>query len=173
MLTNEKVRQFGFDDSVLYYSCLQESVGETNFRTILNKYGPFEVGIEIGTYNGLSSIVIRDYCNELHCMDILDNDMRQKLWAAFDLSAVTFRKINNEHEKASYVNTIKGNTDIDFAFVDGDHTYSGALADIELCADIPYVLVDNIEMHDVMQAVEDSGRKYDAHHTFAMLTERK
>lgn len=43
----------------------------------------------------------------------------------------------------------------DFAHVDGDHSYAGALHDLHLVADVPTILADDCDNASVRQAVED------------------
>ena len=43
----------------------------------------------------------------------------------------------------------------DFAHVDGDHSYAGALADLRLVAHVPVILADDCDNPDVERAVEE------------------
>lgn len=44
---------------------------------------------------------------------------------------------------------------VDFAHVDGDHTYEGTLADLNLVAHVPTILVDDCCEHSVLRAVKE------------------
>ena len=103
---------------------------EELFRSILFNNlilkGEFpNVIVEIGTYVGISALLLIQYCNCLHTFDITDHPPRQKVW---DFAGVEdndlmcggnifFHHIKDDNEKAKILTSIKP----DFCFIDGRH----------------------------------------------------
>lgn len=167
-LVHDKVKAM-FSEADLCYSLTQDRPSEILFRELLDKIGPFGTAIEIGTHKGLSSAIIAEHCRVLYCFDIEDKPEREKIWKALEVKNALFRRIENDTHKAQIIWMLAEEHVIEFAFVDGDHTLEGIKRDLDLVSFIPVVLVDNVEMPSVLQAVKECGRPYVIHNTYAIL----
>lgn len=86
--------------------------------------------IEIGTFRGLSSVILAHYCEKVRTIDIQIFDEAFYLWRYFGVD-----------KKIDYINVVNKQTKkkaiedfgtFDFAFIDGLHTYEGVKEDFEL-----------------------------------------
>jgi cephalosporin hydroxylase len=114
-----------------------------------------KTGIEIGTRCGYSLLAfhLASPGTRWLCVDgWLDADSPQCMdhWQRI----VAEWRINAQLLRAD----TRGVTELppaDFAHVDGDHSYAGALADLHLVADVPAILADDCDNASVRRAVED------------------
>lgn len=117
--------------------------------------------IEIGSRCGYSLIAFNAASPGTRWLAIdggMDADSEQCLlhWHAvrdrYDISAELI--VVNSH-------AIRDLTDFDFAHVDGDHTYTGCLADLTLVADCRVILADDYDNPHVAAAVDLFAAKND------------
>lgn len=144
---------------------------------VLRRFGATRV-IEIGTRCGYSLAAFHAITPQARflCIDgAKDQDSTQCLthWrktvAALDIDAQLV--VASSHD-------IKALPDADFAHVDGDHSYQGALADLHLVSHVPVILADDVCNPDVDRAVvvfcAETGSVADYYHdglrTAAVIT---
>ncbi|HEX9810640.1 MAG TPA: hypothetical protein VGA88_00940 [Burkholderiales bacterium] len=73
--------------------------------------------VEIGTYNGLTAIVLARYFRRVITIDIVDQPQKVEIAAFLGVTNVEFVNVADNAEKASVI----GSLSFDAAYVDGDH----------------------------------------------------
>lgn len=136
---------FGCDSKVIYHYAMKADI----FR----RYRPRK-SIEIGTRCGYSLLAFRTAFSgsEFLCIDgAMDAD-------SYDCLAHWRRLVERHAIDASLIvvdsHAIKSLPPADFAHVDGDHSYAGALADLRLVAHCRVILADDCDNREVRAAVE-------------------
>lgn len=84
---------------------------ENNFRG--------ERCVEIGTFRGLTAIVLSRYFDEVVSIDILNEPVKHELVQHLGITNVRFIDVADNEEKASVIQQLK----FDAAFSDGDHAH--------------------------------------------------
>ena len=85
--------------------------------------------LEIGSYNGISAVVLSQYFDKVVCVSI-DNDgaiIRDEIVRYLGIKNIEFQDVGNNFQKKQIVKTL----DFDFCYSDGDHE-SDAVTDFEL-----------------------------------------
>jgi len=111
--------------------------------------GKYKRVLEIGTYRGVSSAYIAQFCDQVITIDLANGKMerdrqvsdRIKFWTALNISNINLRLVESDEEKAAVIKEQK----FDFAFVDGDHSYDAVAADYELVKHCGAVLFHDFE----------------------------
>lgn len=120
--------------------------------------------LEVGTRCGYSAAVFRLVCPALRmlCIDAgIDDDSEKCLAHARNLFVQ-----NDIDAQLVMVDTrdIRYLPPADFAHVDGDHSYGGALRDLRLASLCPVILADDYDNANVARAVrhfvEEAGRSF-------------
>lgn len=172
MTVQEKLAErFGIDE-VNYLSCVYIDDGENSMRELLKRYGPFEHAIEIGTYRGVSTAILSEYCGQIDCIDIVDQPERKSYWDYLGVNNAKYHLAKSNDDKKEIVRKLINRGDIDLVFVDGDHSYQSARADIDLCHNVPYILVhDYSQSHfpGVVRSVDETSGRKDIVNLFAMI----
>ncbi len=78
---------------------------------------------EVGSWNGLTSIVLARHFDEVVSIDIAHNQIKHEIADALGVKNIQFIDIHDNDEKAKVARELK----FDFAYLDGDHandTYS-------------------------------------------------
>jgi len=146
-----------------WFPCSPEAVSHYAAKArVCREYKPARV-IEIGTRCGYSLAAFHAVVPDARflCVDgAVDADSPacmehwEKVVALLGIDAV--RIVGDSHD-------IRQLPPADFAHVDGDHSYAGALADLRLVAHVPVILADDCCNPDVERAVEEfceeSGRE--------------
>lgn len=118
--------------------------------------------LEIGTHIGSSAAIMLSRSNaKVLSVDCGDNYLSRQSLNETESILINefpgrFKGIIDSSHSESFYELIKDEL-FDFAFVDGDHSYEGCLADLQLCAklNIPFILVDDYTSSlDVYNAVK-------------------
>lgn len=105
-------------------SVLSVSDGFAVMERILSG-GKYARVLEIGTYRGVSTAILAQFCERVIAVDLREGKMerdgqifdRVRFWEAMGIGNVDLRLVDSEVEKARIVEA----AEFDFAFVDGDH----------------------------------------------------
>jgi len=116
-------------------SVLSASDGLSVFRQVLGG-GRFKRALEIGTYRGVSSALLAQFCESVVTVDLVEGKMerdrqvfdRVRFWEAMGIGSIDLRLVTSDREKAKLIDGLE----FDFAFVDGDHEGDGPRRDFEL-----------------------------------------
>lgn len=136
---------FGCDTRVIFHYAMKAA--------ICRRYAPRRI-IEIGTRCGYSLLTFQSVAPQARflCIDgAMDHD-------SYDCLAHAKRMIEKHAIDADLVivdsHAIKSLPPADFAHVDGDHSYAGALADLRLVAGCRAILADDCDNREVRRAVD-------------------
>lgn len=92
--------------------------------------------LEIGTYKGVTSLFMSQFCNKLYTIDLLHGKLeketvvglvRHKLWKRFGVDNIEYLPAMCDNSKARIIEKL----DFDFCFIDGGHTYEDVEFDFE------------------------------------------
>jgi len=141
---------FGCDSRVIFHYAMKAQV--------CRRFAPGRV-IEIGTRCGYSLLTFATVAPRASflCIDgAMDAD-------SYDCLAHWRRLVDRHEIDADLVvvdsHAIKSLPPADFAHIDGDHSYEGALADLRLVAHCRAILADDCDNRDVRRAVETFARE--------------
>jgi len=130
------------------------------FETVKEHCSNPENILEFGSRFGFSSSYMLDVFpnSTVHAFDIEKPKSRYMSTVPIDAVINRFQERFVFHHKSSiHVKEHYGKDSFQLAFVDGDHTYEGALADIKNCIDlnIPYIMIDNhLKMKDIIDRIQ-------------------
>jgi hypothetical protein len=74
---------------------------------------------EIGTWNGLTAIILSQFFEEVVTVDIAHNDERHEIISFLGITNIRCIDIVDNAEKKQFANAL----DFDFAYLDGDHAH--------------------------------------------------
>lgn len=123
---------------------------------------PIKDCIEIGTYNGLSTIVLASVAKSVHTFDIAYRDaeflwkelypeLRKKIHYTVGHQGV----IDNQIQRLWFFN---GETlDLNFAFIDGNHDYKSVKYDFGLVKDCGRVLFHDANIPEIKKFMDEIG----------------
>lgn len=135
-------QQFGIDafrrSSVL--DGLEPFIQECNFSG--------EICLEIGTFRGLTAIVLAHYFDRVITVDIIDQPIKRDIVRHLGITNITFVEVKDNKEKKRYIDLQK----FDAAYLDGDH-YNDTAFDFGLVQRCGNVLFH--EYWDAQKAVCD------------------
>lgn len=87
-----------------------------------------KVCVEIGTYEGLTAVVLAEKCVRIETFDIRDYLAKYKIWYMQNKKRnINFHLVTGDAEKSNLINQM----DFDFAFIDGSHM-EGVVKDFEM-----------------------------------------
>lgn len=80
--------------------------------------------LEIGTYNGVTAVLLSQYFEKVVCVSIDDEKLKpqiikRELVKRLGITNIEFHDVNTNAEKAAIVNALE----FDFCYSDGDHTH--------------------------------------------------
>jgi hypothetical protein len=91
------------------------------FEQFLNRIGVHgESCLEIGTYQGITALVLSQFFDQVTCVSVDDDPRRiikHDIVNYLGIENITFHDVKNNAEKAQLIKSLK----FDFAYVDGDH----------------------------------------------------
>ena len=125
------------------FICGGTSVRPDNIiQKVMTHVKPIE-SVEIGTYRGLSTVVIASMCSRVHTFDIKywgpDVDF---IWTLFGVNdKIVYTVVNDDFTKK---NNLK-DKDFDFAYIDGDHTIPRVEFDFDITKKCGHVLFDDAD----------------------------
>jgi hypothetical protein len=152
-LAHDLINKYG--QKILKKSALHLKDGAEDIEYFMQK-NPIETAIEIGTFRGVTSLLMANYCKKLITFDLyegqleyllndfewgqgdrwIDTPYRQQLWFPYGTDNIFFLPVEDNKKKAYYLRELN----YDFAFIDGDHSYEGVKADFEMVKDCGRVL---------------------------------
>jgi len=136
-------------------SALNIRRGDEVIRSFLKPVKAHTV-LEIGTYKGIASLYMSQFCKKLYTIDLLEGKLetegvpvhpnRVELWKMFDADNIIYLPAKCNNSKARIIKKI----DFQFAFIDGEHTFEGVENDFELVKHCGKVL-----FHDYDKSVQE------------------
>ena len=76
-----------------------------------------KVCFEIGSWNGMTAVVLSRYFERVISVDIVDNDLKREIVDHLKIDSIRFLHVKDNADKAK----IAGHYKFDFAYLDGDH----------------------------------------------------
>ena len=132
--------------------------GDEVIKSFLDEIKP-EIILEIGTYKGVGSLYMSQFCELLHTIDLRngrverqqrfaiseDNrPIRRELWNKFARENIVFHQIKDNEQKAEIVKDIP----FDFCFIDGGHSSEDVKFDFNLVKHCGKVLFHDYDFSD-------------------------
>lgn len=154
---------------------VQKLYGNTYFmETAINNYGndflikyvqnldpPIDDCVEIGTYNGLATIVLASASKRVHTFDVayrdaefLWNKLYPKLRSKINYTVGSQEIIDDQLRRIFYFHG-KDGFNINFAFIDGGHTYENVKHDFELVKGCGRVLFHDADILGIKKFLEE------------------
>lgn len=114
------MKEFGRDAFARSSACME-------FEAFLKRIGAGgKTCLEIGTYHGITAIILSQYFERVVCVSIDDDPkklMKREIVDFLGLTNIEFRDVISNQHKAEIVEALE----FDFAYVDGDHTHDTPL----------------------------------------------
>lgn len=115
-----------YGEKTLRKSAMNIRGGAGVFEKVLSGRG-IKTALEIGTYKGVSSAEIAQYCERVVTIDLKYGKLEQNqesfdryaFWASLGIANIELHLIENDQEKKELVDSL----DFDFAFIDGAHDW--------------------------------------------------
>jgi predicted O-methyltransferase YrrM len=95
------------------------------FESFLQRIGANgKTCLEIGTYNGITAILLSQYFDRVVCVSVDEEDLKRNIIKRdivefLGIKNIEFHDCLDNNEKAHIINALE----FDFAYVDGDHTH--------------------------------------------------
>ncbi len=122
--------------------------------------GQYKRVLEIGTYRGVSSAYMAQFCERVITVDLINGKMEQdhqlfdrvRFWEALEIANIDLRLVCCDLSKAAVIAAEQ----FDFAFVDGDHEGDAPRRDFELVKRCGTVLFHDYDGDNGVMALIDS-----------------
>lgn len=135
-LRNEFGRRVIDDRSIMKF---QEDVTKFDVFHEIFRYNRCKRIVEIGTCNGVSSVYLSKYCDELITIDIEYSKYAKEIWDYCGISNINYFVVSSDRAKELLLK----NMNFDFAFIDGDHDSPGTQFDFNLVKKCGLILFDD------------------------------
>lgn len=130
--------------------------------------------LEVGSYQGRSTVLLASLKRTLHCVDPWDDSFNTEV-----PGDVSFKKFIANLAERGITNVVPYRMhiadwplrEVSFAYLDGDHTYSGTLEQVRVAVDCGAVVIAVHDTHDpqVSRACEEMlGRPHEVVETMAV-----
>jgi predicted O-methyltransferase YrrM len=122
MLKDKLYEKFG-PAKINFMSCVYCDDGENVLRYFLAKHAPINHAIEIGTYQGVSTSIMAEYCKHVHTIDVIKRELTQEIFDYLGLKNISQyivkSTLNDRNEEIELVKNIFINNNVDFVFIYG------------------------------------------------------
>lgn len=145
-----------FGELTILRSILMEASDEKKFRDIIEIIRPKRV-VEIGTAKGISALLMSVIADNICTFDILDYPEKYILWNIHNVNnKIQFYHCENNDDKKEELDKM----DFDFAFIDGDHSFSGVSFDFGCVNKCGRVLFHDYFLKDTKHSLAKEYPKY-------------
>jgi len=125
------------------YLCGGTSVRPDNIILKVMQHVRPKVAVEIGTYRGLSTVVMASVCDGVHTFDVKYwKEDTEFLWSLFGVRDRIFYHIVKDSFTEKY---LLDSREFDFAYIDGCHLLEAAKFDFEITKKCEHVLFDDAD----------------------------
>lgn len=123
---------FGRSSACAEFESFLQEIRLKTARRNLSPKGDFigECCLEIGTFYGITAVVLSQYFEKVICVSVDlegDRQMKRKIVDHLGIKNISFFDAKNNTEKAAFIQASK----FDFCYQDGDHTHD-TVSDFEL-----------------------------------------
>jgi len=164
-------------ETINYNSCVYMNNGEDVLISFLKKYAPFHRAVEIGTYQGVSTSIIAQYSDRVFTYDIIDLELKEKIWSSLDIKNIDYFLVESEDEKKKHIREILSGDGVTIAFIDGEHFHGFPQSDFEIVDGYTdYILIHdyNKTFPEVVELCDNvKGYKKEIQGDFCMLIKEK
>lgn len=125
ILIDELSKKFNIEELRREGSITNKEQEET-FTKFLKKK-PIKTAVEIGTYNGVSTVLLSRFAEKVITIDIKNRPLKYQIWDYFNIKNIKSYIVKDNKEKKELLS----NLEFDFAFIDGNH--NDVMPDLKSC----------------------------------------
>ena len=173
MIKEKLIKRFG--DGINHMSCVYLNDGEVYLREALDKVKPTKA-IEIGTYQGVSTAIISEYCKKVWAFDIFNQPLRAEIWNFLKIENIEFDIAKDREAENKTIKKLIKDEKIDFCFIDGAHFHGELEKDFDACKACPNILIHDYtpEFPEVFEFVQKQSHwELTEYPAFALLQKKK
>lgn len=134
---------------------------------VLEKLKPSGICVELGTYKGISTLVLSNYFEFIFTYDVVDYKERIEIWETFDVFHYidTFIFENRKLIRKDLLEAVQY-FEIDWSFIDTIHDYKNVKAEVEMMEEIncKNILIHDIHLEGVKKYFEERKGKVLSEH---------